>query len=91
MKMQALTPTTQAGALVPYYLQNVENPSQPPPVDAVVQEWWRFNDITVFGDLNQLSKSTPGNDVFTLNTDGQIPTEYVILPWLMDLCSYFLY
>jgi len=75
MELQALTKTTPAGALVPYYMNNVENPSQPPPANAVIQEWWRFNDITEFGDLNVLSKSVAGNDVFSLNTHGQIPAE----------------
>jgi hypothetical protein len=78
MEKSTLTPTTPAGALIPYYMTNVENPTQPPPVDAPAQEWWRFNDITKFGDLKILSQSAVGHDVFSLNTDGQIPAAYVI-------------
>ena len=67
---------TPLGTLVPYYMTNVD-PKDPDHTKAA--EYWCYNDIAKFGDLQSLSIDAAGNDPFNLNTYKNIPVEYVKL------------
>ena len=69
MKLSDLDATTPVGALIPYYMKNL-NPKDP----TQGQEFFRYNDITQWGDIATINAQAPSNDPFSMNYDGQIPS-----------------
>jgi hypothetical protein len=52
------------GSLIPYYMANAST------------EPWCYNDITKWGNYDQITAQAANKDPFLMNTDGGIPTEY---------------
>lgn len=61
--------TTPVGTLIPYYMQNG-------PKDGG-QEFFRFNDITKWGDISTINSTAASYDPFSMNSDLGIPSAYV--------------
>ena len=65
-EVDKLDSNTPAGSLVKYYLHNEDKAGD-------VEEYWHYNDITHYGDLDKLAKSSIGPDIFKLNLNARNP------------------
>ncbi len=70
MKMCNLDETTPVGALIPYYMKNIPDQAE----WKVGGEFFRFNDITKWGDIATINSQAASNDPFSLNYHNRIPT-----------------
>ena len=66
-----LSDKPKTGSLVPYYMQNLDADNQ-------AFEPWCFNNVTKWGDYENIASKAQNNDAFILNTDpgvSKIPLE----------------
>jgi hypothetical protein len=72
-KHYVLDEKTPVGALIPYYMKNTLDPSDP----TGGREFFHFNDITRWGDMGEINLNAPLYDPFSMNYSQEIPSGYV--------------
>ena len=67
MEPQDTLSKASLGDLVPYQMFNADASDK-----KLAAEYWCFNDITKFGDLQALCKTATDNDPFQINKDNTV-------------------